>query len=72
MAKRKNSNEIWIELLKGIIFNSPFGQMLDERELYRLKCKHLVGDKPSDFVCQLKNSICDGDCKRMKNYDKKH
>ena len=48
-----------------------------ERMLYRMKCKHYV--EGSEF-CALRSRVyygwhllspCDGDCRRMKNYDKK-
>lgn len=49
-----------------------------EREMYRIKCKHYL---PENEQCCLKSGWhgsvhlligCDGDCRRMKNYDKKH
>ena len=48
-----------------------------EREEYRMKCKHYLHENEQ---CCLKSGWqgdfhftigCDGDCRRMKNYDKK-
>lgn len=37
------------------------------RGLHKLKCKHFF----ADGQC-LQGGRCDGNCQRMKNYDKKH
>ena len=48
-----------------------------EREAYRIKCKHyLYGSDGCAFYSQTSNGwhlsiACTGDCRRMKNYDKK-
>jgi hypothetical protein len=48
----------------------------NERMLYRMRCKHYVeGSNGCALHSQDGNwhfmMRCDGDCKRMKNYDKK-
>lgn len=52
----------------NIRYRAVFCEQVREvfRELHKMNCKNFAGGE-----C-LKGGRCDGNCRRMKNYDKKH
>lgn len=58
------SNDGKIDLHNHIVFDKDLREVF--RTLYETNCKNFAGGE-----C-LKGGRCDGNCRRMKNYDKTH
>lgn len=58
------SNDGNIDIRYHAVFKEQVREVF--RELHKMNCKNFAGED-----C-LKGGRCDGNCRRMKNYDKKH